>query len=445
MRNTTHTTLSKGKIAALVCGILAFLGIAIAAIGFVHAAAATHQSTHVVAQSAAKNTAVSGELRTTTTGTVTTAAARKGNARTALNKLPVKGRAPKTGYSRAKFGPAWADVNHNGCDTRNDVLKRDLTGEKFKKKTHNCVITSGTLKDPYTKKTIHFVRGTKTSIKVQIDHVVALSDAWQTGAQKLSSSTRKKLANDPYNLLAVDGPTNMKKNASDAASWLPSNKAFRCEYVARQIGVKQRYKLWVTSAEKSAMARILSTCPSQSIPTKSGVVNKAAVSSSKKTTSKKSTKKVVKKTKKTAKKSTKKSTKKSSKKSSKKKAPAKKAKKKTTKKSTKKKSTKKKSSKKKSTKKKAPAKKKTTKKSSKKKSTKKSSKKSTKKKTTKKKSTKKSSKKKAPAKKTATVRYKNCAAVWKAVHHGIHKGDKGYSRALDRDGDGKACEIKPRY
>ena len=183
-----------------------------------------------------------------------------------LNKLAVKGRAPKTGYSREQFGQRWADVNRNGCDTRNDILQRDLTNIIFKPGTHNCVVLSGTLKDPYSGKIINFVRGNKTSLEVQIDHVVALSDAWQKGAFKLDISKRTAFANDPLNLLAVDGPLNGQKSDSDAASWLPPLKSYRCKYVARQIAVKYKYSIWVTAAEKSAMQGILAKCPGELLP-----------------------------------------------------------------------------------------------------------------------------------------------------------------------------------
>lgn len=191
-------------------------------------------------------------------------------AATALDKLPVKGRAPKTGYKRTKFGKAWADVDRNGCDTRNDILGRDLKDKKFKAGTNDCKVMSGTLDDPYTGKTIHFKQGKKTSSKVQIDHVVALSNAWQTGAQKLTSGQRRQMANDPYNLLAVDGKANQQKSDGDAATWLPKNKSYRCAYVSRQIGVKTKYDLWVTKAEKAAMQRVLTTCPAQVVPVDDG-------------------------------------------------------------------------------------------------------------------------------------------------------------------------------
>ena len=177
-----------------------------------------------------------------------------------LETVPVKGRAPKTGYSRDEFGPAWADTDHNGCDTRNDILARDLVGETFKPGTQNCVVVTGTLADRYTGTTITFVRGNTTSSAVQIDHIIALSDAWQKGAQQLSADQRRQLANDPLNLMAADGPTNSAKGDKDAATWLPPNKSFRCEYVARQTAVKAKYQLWVTAAEHAAIAGILGTC-----------------------------------------------------------------------------------------------------------------------------------------------------------------------------------------
>ncbi|MHC6592742.1 HNH endonuclease family protein [Arthrobacter sp. C152] len=177
-----------------------------------------------------------------------------------LGSIAVKGRAPKTGYTRDEFGPAWADTDHNGCDTRNDILARDLTGETFKPGTSNCVVASGTLADKYTGTTINFVRGQDTSSDIQIDHIVPLSDAWQKGAQQLSVDQRKEFANDPLNLFAADGPTNSAKGDKDAATWLPPNKAFRCEYVERQTAVKTKYSLWVTQAEHDAVKEILEGC-----------------------------------------------------------------------------------------------------------------------------------------------------------------------------------------
>ena len=183
-----------------------------------------------------------------------------------LETLPVKGRAPKTGYSRAAFGQSWADVDRNGCDTRNDILKRDMTSIVFKPKTRNCVVLSGTLVDRYSGEMINFVRGDVSSMEVQIDHVVALSNSWQTGAFKLSIAQRTALANDPLNLFAVKGRLNLQKSDGDAATWVPPMKSFRCAYVAQQIAVKAKYELWVVAPEKAAMSAILAQCPTQQVP-----------------------------------------------------------------------------------------------------------------------------------------------------------------------------------
>lgn len=180
-----------------------------------------------------------------------------------LNKLAVKGRAPKTGYDRDLFGDGWGKIGD--CDTRNHILKRDLTAITWKP-NETCLVATGVLKDPYTGKTINFVRGVSTSLKVQVDHVVAVSDAWQKGAQKWTAAKRVQFYNDPLNLLAVDGPTNSAKGDGDAATWLPPVKSYRCAYVARQVAVKSKYALWVTAAEKTAIAGILASCPKQQLP-----------------------------------------------------------------------------------------------------------------------------------------------------------------------------------
>jgi hypothetical protein len=182
-----------------------------------------------------------------------------------LARLVMRDAAPQMGYRRDLFGQAWSDDvtvddGHNGCDTRNDILRRDLTAVQVKAGTNGCVVLAGSLDDPYSAQTIAFVRGSATSDAVQIDHLVALSDAWRSGAQLLTADQRQNLANDPLNLLAVSGQLNEAKSDGDAASWLPPNVAFRCAYVIRQIQVKARYSLWVVPAEHDAMARILKTC-----------------------------------------------------------------------------------------------------------------------------------------------------------------------------------------
>jgi excalibur calcium-binding domain-containing protein/uncharacterized protein DUF1524 len=191
-----------------------------------------------------------------------------GSAAAVLASLPVKGRAPMTGYSRERFGAAWFDEDRNGCDTRDDVLARDLVHAQ-RRPGSSCVLVAGDLADPYTRQRIRFVRG--DGDLVDIDHVVALGNAWATGAFRWPPSKRLALANDRANLLAVDASANRSKGDADAATWLPPNKAFRCGYVARQVSVKARYGLWVTPAERSAIARVLARCPGErasgSVPT----------------------------------------------------------------------------------------------------------------------------------------------------------------------------------
>jgi hypothetical protein len=182
-----------------------------------------------------------------------------GTASAMLDELTVKGRAPKTGYDGDLF--KWrSDTDHNGCDTRNDVLRRDLTNITLKAGTRGCIVLAGTLADPYAGETYDFDRSANA---VDIDHVVARSNAWQTGAFKFDEETLKEFGNDPLNLLAVSSSLNRQKGDGDAATWLPPNKSYRCEYVARQIAVKHKYDLWVVPPEKVAMERVLDKCEDQ--------------------------------------------------------------------------------------------------------------------------------------------------------------------------------------
>jgi Protein of unknown function (DUF1524)/Excalibur calcium-binding domain len=166
-----------------------------------------------------------------------------------------------TGYSRDEFGAPWADADQNGCDTRDDILRRDLTDLSYESGDRECVVTSGALADPYTATTIDFVVG--DGDLVDIDHVVALGNAWVTGADRWDTGHRTTFANDPLNLLAVDASANRQKGDGDTATWLPHNKGYRCRYVARQVSVKAKYGLWVTPPEREAMARVLTTCPGE--------------------------------------------------------------------------------------------------------------------------------------------------------------------------------------
>ncbi|WP_111767451.1 HNH endonuclease family protein [Nakamurella deserti] len=194
-----------------------------------------------------------------------------GAAAAALSRLPVAEWERSAPYSRDAFGQRWSDDvdapgGHNGCDQRSDVIRRDLAAVVVKPGTQGCVPLTGTLLDPYSGASIAFVRGADTSAAVQIDHVVALSNAWRTGAQRLTAQARQDFAGDPLGLLAVAGPVNQAKGDDDAAAWLPPNASYRCAYVARQIAVKTAYGFWVTPAEAAAMETVLATCPGQPLP-----------------------------------------------------------------------------------------------------------------------------------------------------------------------------------
>ena len=183
-----------------------------------------------------------------------------------LDQLEVKGRAQVYDYDRELFGHPWADVDRNGCDTRNDVLRRDLTDVVLKPDTGGCAVLTGTLVDPYSGQEMAFQRGPTTSSAVQIDHVVALADAWQKGAREWSDEQRVAFANDPLNLLAVEASLNQQKGAGDAATWLPPNRAYWCPYAARIVVVKARYQLWTTQAENTRLREILTSCPGEPLP-----------------------------------------------------------------------------------------------------------------------------------------------------------------------------------
>lgn len=177
-----------------------------------------------------------------------------------LARLDIKGRAPKTGYSRDQFYSDWPKIG--GCSLRQIILKREL-GDTATLAEDNCAVISGSFTEPYTGQSLTFTEKSQISKGLQIDHVVALSDAWQKGAQQLTPDQRFNLATDPLNLLAVDSSANQQKSDGDAATWLPANKPFRCQYVARQVSVKFKYSLWATQAEHDAIAKILTACPSE--------------------------------------------------------------------------------------------------------------------------------------------------------------------------------------
>ncbi|MFN6544981.1 MULTISPECIES: HNH endonuclease family protein [Mycobacteriaceae] len=176
--------------------------------------------------------------------------------------LTVAKSGPMRGYARDRFGAAWTDdvdveYGHNGCNTRDDILARDMTGALTR---DGCKVLSGTLADPYTGTVITFTRGRDTSALVQIDHLVALANAWVSGAEAWPPARRKQIANDPLNLMASDGSANQSKGAASADQWLPPNPSFQCTYVKRQVQVKNKYRLTVTAAEKSVMMRFRGYC-----------------------------------------------------------------------------------------------------------------------------------------------------------------------------------------
>ena len=198
-----------------------------------------------------------------------TASPESGTALNAARALAVAPPNAASSYDRELFAWRGVDLDRNGCDSRNDVLRRDLVDLVVREGTQGCKVDAGTLAEPYTGTTIFFVvgGGPTNDGGVQIDHVVALANAWASGAAGWDSATLQTFGNDPLNLLAVDGDANQSKGASNAAEWLPPNTAFHCEYVARQVAVKTAYSLSVTASEFDAMERVLAGCPDQPLQT----------------------------------------------------------------------------------------------------------------------------------------------------------------------------------
>lgn len=191
-----------------------------------------------------------------------TASANSDSAISKLRELTVKAAEQGNDYERSNFSSGWA--SWRDCNVRQKILNRDLRNVKLA--ANGCTVVSGTLHDPYSGKDIELTTKSAVAKKVQIDHVVALSNAWQTGARYLTADQRKTLANDDLELIAVSSNANQEKSDGDASVWLPENKSFRCAYVARQIAVKLKYRLWVTTNEKNAMANVLAACPNQALP-----------------------------------------------------------------------------------------------------------------------------------------------------------------------------------
>lgn len=259
---------SKWRKALVICGIVVML----VSIGVVVASKSnTHPDfmNNVKAYIATAQSRLKGDS-TTPANTTEEQRARYQRALDTAKSLPVVELDMKSKYKRVEqFGEAWKDVDGNGCDTRNDILKRDLRDVTTAGR-NNCRVTSGVFDDPYTGKTIHFKYGNGTSSEVQIDHVVALHDAWMTGAQKLTQQEREALANDPENLLAVDGPENQRKGdglclngKGCTGMYLPPNEKYRCEYAAKFMEVKSKYRLGFTEGQKETLVPLLEQCAAE--------------------------------------------------------------------------------------------------------------------------------------------------------------------------------------
>lgn len=181
-----------------------------------------------------------------------------GSARALLDGLRVQGRGPLTGYEREAFGQAWADVDRNGCDQRNDVLHRDLTDVQVREGTQGCVVIAGVLDDPYTGAVVPFVKA--DAALVPVDHVVPLAAAWVQGAAEWTPEQRALFANDVANLIATTRAENSSKGDSTADEWVPPDRTYGCSYATVVITVKDRYDLTVTPAEAVALEELLATC-----------------------------------------------------------------------------------------------------------------------------------------------------------------------------------------
>jgi hypothetical protein len=211
-------------------------------------------------------------------------------AKSTLEKLPVKDVDFRQKYDRkADFGDGWLDIDNNGCDTRNDILKRDMLAydknQQIKYKDNkNCKIESGSLYDPYTNSIKQFQYGTKTSSDVQVDHMVALKDAWLTGAQDWDYNKRVQYANSPDVLISSDGKTNMAKGDGNCAGpswnltvgtcdiwdnptiskvflvWQIPNYSWVCDYESKLVEIRQKWGLFVTSGQKQTYGKVLDTC-----------------------------------------------------------------------------------------------------------------------------------------------------------------------------------------
>lgn len=186
-----------------------------------------------------------------------------------LSTLKVR---PQTRKPSDRSNHTWnhVDGKPGSYSTRDLILDRDLTDVSYKS---NGRVKTGDFVDPYTGVSFTYKAGTGRQHDggIQIDHVVAYAEAYNSGLKDKSSAVRDAYYNDPYVLLASKGAANQEKGDSDAAGWLPSNTSFHCEYVARQVGIKAKYGLSVDPEEKEAISNVLESCPQEKVPTEGGV------------------------------------------------------------------------------------------------------------------------------------------------------------------------------
>lgn len=185
------------------------------------------------------------------------------NAVRVLNSLPVS---PEqvAGYDRELFRH-WSDLDGNGCDARDDVL----IDERVDGSVSGCEVIGGIWSSIYDG-----VRTTDPS-RFDVDHVVPLKEAWDSGAWRWNANTRERFANDldyPGALIAVSASSNRSKSDRDPAEWLPERGL--CGYAKTWIAVKFRWRLAVDSKEKSELTRILGGCsPMMRVPSVARIVS----------------------------------------------------------------------------------------------------------------------------------------------------------------------------
>jgi hypothetical protein len=251
---------SRRGILALIWPIALFLVAALVYLAISNASSVSSRAQTEPVPSSRSSTPSKSTVAPSTQPTATAPAAGRDSAElAAVNTLAISN-SFVPGYVRDLFGAGWKDPDRNGCDARNDVLGRDLTSPTFKPGTHDCVVLTGSLADPYSGQTISFVRGNVTSEAVQIDHIVPLGWAWQHGAATWTADQRLSFANDPVNLLAVDGHENESKSDDGPGEWLPTNAAYRCTYIVKFESTLVKYHFSVASSDLATIRQYLESC-----------------------------------------------------------------------------------------------------------------------------------------------------------------------------------------